>query len=159
MKFFLTATCVAAALLSGCQTAPVTQSGRGPAAVQPRVVTPRPALQLLWLEGDLDTATSLPVAVIRADSDRVTLSWNGDAVELLTALARARGQTFSYAGVRLPLPVDIDVQGITYSNLLRIIEMQTAWRATLVMYPGQMVLQFMTSIPAQPAYHIKRGKR
>ncbi|MHA4830422.1 DotD/TraH family lipoprotein [Enterobacter ludwigii] len=161
MKFFLIATCVAAALLSGCQTAPVTQFVRVPAAVQPRVVTPRPALQLqqLWLEGDLDTAASLPVAVIRADSDRVTLSWNGDALELLTALARARGQTFSYTGVRLPLPVDIDVQGITYSNLLRIIEMQTAWRATLVTYPGQMVLQFMTSIPVQPAYHIKRGKR
>lgn len=161
MKFFLIATCVAAALLSGCQTVPVTQSRQVPAAVQPRVVTPRPALQLqqLWLEGDLGSATSLPVAVIRADSDRVTLSWNGDAVELLAALARARGQTFSYAGVRLPLPVDIDVQGITYSNLLRIIEMQTAWRATLVTYPGQMVLQFMTSIPVQPAYHIKRGKR
>lgn len=161
MKPFLTATCVAAALLSGCQTVPVTQSIQEPAAVQPRVVTPRPALQLqlLWLEGNLDTATSLPVAVIRADSDRVTLSWNGDAVELLTALARARGQTFSYAGVRLPLPVDIDVQGITYLNLLRIIEMQTAWRATLVTYPGQMVLQFMTSIPAQPPYHSKRGKR
>lgn len=161
MKFFLTATCVAAVLLSGCQTAPVTKSVREPAAVQPRVVAPRPALQLqhLWLEGNLDTATSLPVAVIRADSDRVTLSWNGDAVELLATLAHARGQTFSYAGVRLPLPVDIDVQGITYSNLLRIIEMQTAWRATLVTYPGQMVLQFMSSIPAQPAYHIKRGKR
>lgn len=43
MKPFLTATCVAAALLSGCQTVPVTQSIQEPAAVQPRVVTPRPA--------------------------------------------------------------------------------------------------------------------
>jgi defect-in-organelle-trafficking protein DotD len=107
----------------------------------------------------MDVATPLPVALIRANSDRVTLSWNGDAVELLNALARARGQKFSYAGVRLPLPIDIDVRGITYANLLRIIEMQTAWRATLVTYPGQMVLQFMSSLPAQPAYHIKRGKR
>ncbi|HEY2451774.1 MAG TPA: DotD/TraH family lipoprotein [Scandinavium sp.] len=161
MKPFITAACAAAALLSGCQTAPFNTPVREPATVQPRVTTPRPSLQLqqLWLEGSMDVATPLPVAMIRADSDRVTLSWNGDAVELLNALARARGQSFSYAGVRLPLPIDIDVQGITYANLLRIIEMQTAWRATLVTYPGQMVLQFMSSLPAQPAYHIKRGKR
>lgn len=157
MKFHYFAAISAALMLCACQPiqpAPVVTEKASPR--KPPVASQQ---ALLWQEGVLQASASLPVAVIRADSDRVTLSWNGDAVELLSALARARGQTFSYAGVRLPLPVDIDVQGITYSNLLRIIEMQTAWRAILVTYPGQMVLQFMTSIPAQPAYHIKRGKR
>lgn len=161
MKIFLPAACAAAALLSGCQTySSFSSSQPSPAAT---VITqpPRPALQLqqLWLEGDMNGGTSLPVAAIRADSDRVTLSWNGDAVELLSALARARGQTFSYTGVRLPLPLDIEVQSVTYANLMRIIQMQTAWRAVLVTYPGQMVLQFMPSLPSEPARHKKGGRR
>lgn len=146
MKPILMAALIAATLLCGCQVTP-------PTIVRPKNDVSIPAVnhvslqqQTLWLEGDMSADTPLPVTTIRADSDRVTLSWHGDAVELLTALARARGQAFSYAGVRLPLPVDIDVQGVTYSNLLRIIEMQTVWRATFTQYPGQLVLEFMPTI-------------
>jgi len=148
MKIIITASCLAAVLLSGCQA--VSSRNTAPpapvAATSP--ISSGVALQQqhLWLEGDMSTDVPLPVTKIRADSDRVTLSWHGDAVELLSALARARGQVFSYAGVRLPLPVDIDVQGVTYANLLRIIEMQTVWRATISQYPGQMVLEFMPTI-------------
>ncbi|WP_426768529.1 DotD/TraH family lipoprotein [Erwinia aphidicola] len=152
-------TALPALLLCGCQLYPQPQTASAPA----HAVTspPKAALQLtqLWTEGDLRDGTPLPVTVIRADSDRVTLSWNGDAVELLSALARARGLAFSYAGIRLPLPVDIEVQDMTYANLLRLIEMQTAWRATIVTYPGQMVLQFMPSLPAGPVRHPKGGRR
>jgi len=163
MKIILPATCAATVLLSGCQAFNST-SGMHPApAAADRVNTqpPRTSMQMqqLWLEGNLSGGTALPVAAIRADSDRVTLSWNGDAVELLNALARARGQTFSYTGVRLPLPVDIEVQGVTYANVLRIVQMQTAWRATLVTYPGQMVLQFMPSMPTEPVRTKKGGRR
>lgn len=145
--------------LCGCQL-PAQPHAAAPVAAQ-TTTPPRTALQMtqLWTEGDLDAGTPLPVAFIRADSDRVTFSWNGDAVELLSALARARGQAFSYAGVRLPLPVDIEVQGVTYANVLRMIEMQTAWRATIVTYPGQMVLQFMPSLPAVQARHAKGSRR
>ncbi|MFS7316523.1 DotD/TraH family lipoprotein [Rahnella rivi] len=148
MKTSISAACVAAMLLSGCHAV----SARNTTPTMPVAATSPTSSgvvlqqQRLWLEGDMSTEAPLPVTTIRADSDRVTLSWHGDAVELLTALARARGQVFSYAGVRLPLPVDIDVQGVTYANLLRIIEMQTVWRATLSQYPGQMVLAFMPTI-------------
>lgn len=147
-------------LLCGCQLQlPGSPSVSAPhqAVSQPS----RPALQRqqLWFEGDLNGSAPLPLAAIHANSDRVTLSWNGDAVELLRDLARARGQVFSYAGVRLPLPVDIEVQGVTYANLLRIIEMQTAWRATLVTYPGQMVLQFMPAITAGTTHRITGGRQ
>lgn len=155
-KYILTV--LPALLLCGCELHSQPQT-----AVHAQTVTsqPKPSLQLtqLWMEGNLRDGTPLPVASIRADSDRVTLSWNGDAVELLSQLARARGQTFSYAGVRLPLPVDIEVQSVTYANVLRMIEMQTAWRATLVMYPGQMVLQFMPPLPAESVSNKKRGRR
>lgn len=147
-------------LLCGCQMNPQ-QHAAAPAPAQTVTAPPKPALQMtqLWMEGDLKDGTPLPVTAIRADSDRVSFSWNGDAVELLSALARARGQVFSYAGVRLPLPVDIEVRGVTYANVLRMIEMQTAWRATLVTYPGQMVLQFMSPLPAEPVRHKKGGRR
>lgn len=153
-------TVLPALLLCGCELHPQPQSAVH-ALAQTVTLQPKPSLQLtqLWMDGNLRDGTPLPVASIRADSDRVTFNWNGDAVELLSQLARARGQTFSYAGVRLPLPVDIEVQGVTYANVLRMIEMQTAWRATLVTYPGQMVLQFMPSLPAEPVSYKKRGRR
>lgn len=164
MKLSIISACLGALLLSGCQSAigkydggDVKQAEQTHAAAYAK---PRVDLQLqqLWLEGDISEASSLPVAAIRADSDRVTFSWNGDAVELLSSLARARGQSFSYIGVRLPLPVDIEVQDVTYANVLRMIQMQTAWRATLVTYPGQMVLQYMSSIPAEPIRYKKGGR-
>nr|WP_160174247.1 DotD/TraH family lipoprotein [Erwinia amylovora] len=160
MKPFLYTAVAAAALLSGCQS--VTESSRHHAEPAPVSAVPsRPAAQLqqLWMEGVMRDTAPLPVAAVHSDSDRVTLSWNGDAVELLSALARARGLAFSYAGIRLPLPVDIEVQDMTYANLLRLIEMQTAWRATIVTYPGQMVLQFMPSLPAGPVRHPQGGRR
>lgn len=150
MKIFISAAYLAAVIiLFGCQSM---VTGNRNIAAPVAVVSPASygvvlQQQRLWLDGDMSAYTPLPVTAIRADSDRVTLSWHGDAVELLTALARAHGQVFSYAGARLPLPVDIDVQGATYGNLLRIIEMQTAWRAALTQYPGQMVLEFMPTIP------------
>lgn len=143
-------------LVSGCQLSPPVNNKAISAPVQVRVLQTQ--RMTLWEEDTLREAAPLPFSVIRSDSDRITLSWNGDAVELLRDLARARGQVFSYVGVRLPLPVDIEVQGITYANLLRIIEMQTAWRATMVTYPGQMVLQFMPTVPAEPGRY-KGGRR
>ncbi|WGK60011.1 DotD/TraH family lipoprotein [Pantoea sp. SS70] len=151
-------TALPALLLCGCQLHPQPHVAAPAHAVTSK---PKASQQLtqLWMEGGLRDNTTLPVAVIRADSDRVTFSWNGDAVELLSALARARGLKFSYTGVRLPLPVDIEVQDVTYANVLRMIEMQTAWRATFVTYPGQMVLQFMPSLPAEPGRNHKGGRR
>ncbi|WP_099319806.1 DotD/TraH family lipoprotein [Erwinia amylovora] len=163
MKVYCLAACSAAMFLAGCQLpdGKNVQQHKAVAETTSSLVFTRTSLQMqqLWLEGDINTTTSLPVTLIRSDSDRVTFSWNGDAVELLSALARARGQVFSYAGVRLPLPVDIEVQGVTYANVLRMVEMQTAWRATLMTYPGQMVLQFMNSLPDEPVRYKKGGRR
>ena len=157
-RLLIAAALLPAALLCGCQQPVARQlpSTTAPAAPE-RPVSQQ--LSQLWMEGNLNPDTPLPVMAIRADSDRLSFSWNGDAVELLNALARARGQVFSYAGVRLPLPVDIEVQGVTYASVLRMIEMQPAWRATIVTYPGQMVLQFMSSLPAEPVRHKKGGRR
>ncbi|WP_410517868.1 DotD/TraH family lipoprotein (plasmid) [Pantoea allii] len=149
MKIFLPAVCLTVVMLCGCQSV-LTGSKATPEPDNTSFqATSRVARQQqqLWLEGDMNTGTPVPVAEVRSDSDRLTLRWDGDAIELLRALAWARGEEFSYVGVRLPLPVNIDVQYVTYANLLRMIEMQTAWRAQLHRYPGQMVIEFMSAIP------------
>lgn len=147
-------------LVSGCQLhTSVAEPARTPSYTASQSSLVPLQMQELWMDGSFISGTPLPIASIRADSDRLTFSWNGDAVELLNTLSRARGQTFSYAGVRLPLPVDIEVQGVTYANVLRMVEMQTAWRATIVTYPGQMVLQFLPSLPAVQARHAKGNRR
>lgn len=149
MKISLSAVCLTVVMLSGCQSAMNANQDTQTANSASQLSAARVAMQRqqLWMEGTTRTGAPVPVAEIRSDSDRVTLRWDGDAIELLRALAWARGDEFSYVGVRLPLPVNIDVQYVTYANLMRIIEMQTAWRATLRRYPGQMVMEFMSAIP------------
>lgn len=107
----------------------------------------------LYLSGAINQVrTPFYSSSINANSQRVTINWDGDAVELLSHLARQRGVTFNWTGVRLPLPVNLHVNGVTYQNLLRMIEVQTSWRATLHEFPGQLTLVF--SQPEKP-----RGRR
>jgi len=141
MKHLLFAAPAVVLLLSGCQ---VFQ----PHAVAPAV--PDPALvrlvaqqQVLWQEGVINTPLPLPADAIQANTQNVSVDWSGDAIELLSHLAVQRGARFNWTGVRLPLPVNIHVRGVTYQNLLQMIEMQTAWRATLHQLPGQLTLAFM----------------
>jgi defect-in-organelle-trafficking protein DotD len=160
MKHTLWAASAAAMLLSGCQNfcskppvpPPVHAPVPAPAARITPVVT-RVALQqeTLWMEGAINTRSALPTDAIRAQGDLVAVDWSGDAVELLSHLASQRGQRFAWTGVRLPLPVNLKVNSITYANLLRLIEMQTAWRATLVQLPGQLTLAFAQAEPAKKA--------
>lgn len=99
----------------------------------------------LWDKGVF--SGQLPVStgshLLTANSDRLSFDWEGDAIELLNELARVRGMQFNYNGVRLPLPVNLHVRDMTFSNTLRLIEAQTAWRATIHQYPGLLQVSFM----------------
>ncbi|WP_413479278.1 DotD/TraH family lipoprotein [Serratia proteamaculans] len=80
---------------------------------------------------------------ISANSQRVSVDWDGDAIELLSQLAHQRGLTFAYTGVRLPLPVTVHIQNVTFENLLRIIRAQIDWRAQLDQQSTELRLYFM----------------
>jgi defect-in-organelle-trafficking protein DotD len=95
----------------------------------------------------MNTPSALPTDAIRANSELVSVTWSGDAVELLSHLARQRGARFNWTGVRLPLPVNVHASAVTYQNLLHLIEMQTAWRATLHQMPGELALVFAQAQP------------
>lgn len=80
---------------------------------------------------------------ISANSQRVTVNWDGDAIELLSQLAHQRGLTFAYTGVRLPLPLTIHVQDATFEQVLRLVRTQIDWRAQLEQQPTELRLYFM----------------
>jgi defect in organelle trafficking protein DotD len=86
-------------------------------------------------------ARIIPVAAAN-DAQTISISWKGDAFQLLEKLAADRGLTFVATGVRLPLPVAINLQGEPFGAALDTIRAQTAYRATVVQAAGKLMLQF-----------------
>ena len=153
MELFIFAAPAVALLLAGCQDF-YRKAHVDPAVPNPEIVRVIAQQQVLWQEGVMNTPSALPADAIRTNSDLVSVTWSGDAVELLSHLARQRGVRFTWTGVRLPLPVNVHARAVTYQNLVHLIEMQTAWRATLHQLPGQLNLAF-----AQAEPHKKAGGR
>ncbi len=133
-------------LLSGCQTPPISQVSCAPsslpAATQKQAQTVQTRTALLAQSGALNQKVVLPASPLTANSQRVTVTWEGDAVELLATLARQRGLEFAYSGTRLPLPVDISVTQMTFENLLTLLKVQIGWRAKLEQNGVQLHLYF-----------------
>lgn len=131
-------------LLSGCQQVPASVSTSSmltskpdtPAQVAFKQEQQRLALTLTgdgWL---------LP-GRITANSQRVSVDWDGDAIELLSKLAHQRGLILRYSGVRLPLPVTIHERDISFETLLRLVRTQIDWRATLTQQTDALEVGFM----------------
>lgn len=80
---------------------------------------------------------------ITANSQRLSVDWDGDAAELLSQLAHRRGLTLRMTGVRLPLPVTIHEQNITFETLLRLVQVQINWRASLVQTATSLEVTFL----------------
>lgn len=133
-------------VLSGCQLS--TQS----TAVMPlkKTDTQYNAEQIqnsqnnLYLSGSINQVrTPLFSPNISANSQRISVDWDGDAIELLSQLAHQRGLSFAYTGVRLPLPLTIHVQDATFEQVLRLVRTQIDWRAQLDQQPTELRLYFM----------------
>ena len=136
-------------LLAGCQqnSTPAPQPAPCKYGAASSVAVTRHTQYQMWERGTLgrhlNEAGPRSLPTLHSNSDSLSFDWDGDAVELLSTLAQARGLQFNYSGVRLPLPVSVHVRNMTFSNALRIIEAQTSWRATVNQYPGLLQLTFM----------------
>lgn len=133
---------LACVLLSGCQPKPVPAASVTVQQASADASQLRNTQQQLYLDGALNQTPGRLAASLNANSDRVSIDWEGDAIELLAQLARQRGLNFAYSGVRLPLPVSVHVSNITFENLLRQLETQIGWRATLKQQPLELHLYF-----------------
>lgn len=134
-------------LLSGCQTQQHSLVSCTPtpplsAATQKQIQNLQLHTQMLQQSGAINTKAFTLPPTLTANSQRVTLQWDGDAVELLATLARQRGLEFVYTGVRLPLPVDVNVKDMTFENLLSLLKVQIGWRAKLVQDGMELRLYF-----------------
>lgn len=133
---------LALVVLSGCQAPTPDPHKNALSQASLDALHVRIAEQRLYLAGALNQKTAPFAGGFSANSDRLTLDWEGDAVELLAQLARQRGLNFAYSGVRLPLPVSVHVNNITFESLLRQLETQIGWRATLKQQPLELHLYF-----------------
>lgn len=85
--------------------------------------------------------TRIPTSIMDG-RQRVTLSWQGDALQLLNKLAHDRGLEFSFMGVRMPLPVSIDVKDMPYQSVLSMLRAQVGYRANIDQTSEKLVLQY-----------------
>jgi len=96
----------------------------------------------LYQAGALNQPTKkLPISIVD-NQQRVTVSWQGDALQLLNKLAHDRGLTFSFMGVRMPLPINIDVKDASYDSVIQMLRAQIGYRADINQTADKLVLQF-----------------
>lgn len=133
------------AVLAGC-AAPKSSSPPPcsplPPATQTIIQQVRTSNSLLNQSGSLNTQTAQLAQPVTANSQRISTEWHGDAIPFLAQLARQRGISFAWSGVRLPLPVDISVTNVTFEELLSEIKVQTGWRAQLTQDGYRLHLHF-----------------
>ncbi|EAN9728866.1 hypothetical protein FKH18_25810 [Salmonella enterica] len=130
-------------LLSGCQQVPASTSTSSTLASTPAHAQIAFKQEQQRLALTLTEDGWLLPGRITANSQRVTVDWDGDAIELLSALAHQRGLILRYSGVRLPLPVTVHERDITFETLLRLIRTQISWRATVTQQSGAIEVGFM----------------
>lgn len=72
----------------------------------------------------------------------ITLNWQGDALTLLTTLARDQSLQFAFSGVRQPLPVNVNVRMAMFDDVLNQLRAQIGYRARLEVQGATLVLQY-----------------
>lgn len=130
------------AFAAGCATKPPPAPVKGPDPVK------------ISIEQALARAADLPHHTMTADrpatpavmsGDRITIrSYVGEASNLLSRLAKARGMVFKLNGPepRLPLLVTVDVDSVTLEDLLSQISFQFGQRADLVLGDGRIEIRY-----------------
>lgn len=94
-----------------------------------------------------NTAPTTVSTAITSDAQFVSFDWEGDAITLLAKLARARGQTFAYRGVRLPLPISMHEVNTPYWSTLDHIQAQIGYRGLLVVVNNANTVELQFNAP------------
>lgn len=96
----------------------------------------------LYHSAALSQNIAKPAVPLMDDAQRVTISWKGDALQLLTRLARDRGLSFAQTGVRMPLPVVINVTDEPLAAVIDKIRVQVGYRAVVDQGQAYLLLQY-----------------
>jgi defect-in-organelle-trafficking protein DotD len=144
---------VVAASLAGCATAPqpVGEPADAQATVDRQILAAAEKIQraqaALYQAGALNEAVTPSTLDIKDDEQRLSLTWKGDAAELVQQLARDRGLNFATTGVRLPLPVSMTVKNEPFRSVLELLRAQVGYRASISQQADRLVVEYNRPLP------------
>lgn len=132
-------------LISGCASSNKDEDANLTDKVNQQIADAADRIQRVQLElyqaGAINSVTTKQEIHIE-EGDRISINWAGDAHDLLRVLTRSRGETYTQSGIKMPLPVSIDVKNIPYRELLTMISAQIGYRATIVHKQTGMILEY-----------------
>ncbi|MEB0222087.1 DotD/TraH family lipoprotein [Pseudomonas sp. AB12(2023)] len=101
----------------------------------------------LYKSAALNRPINTAPAQIISGAQPLTFEWKGDAYLLIQTLAQERGLAFSTVGLRLPLPLNMDVKNISFDAALDQIRAQVGYRASVTQGLTTLVLQYSRPQP------------
>lgn len=96
----------------------------------------------LYRAAALNKPAQPTAARISDDRQPLTFVWKGDAYNLVQVLANERGFRFVVEGLRLPLPLNMDVKDQPFTVVLDQIRSQVGYRAHLNAHSGALTLRY-----------------
>jgi defect-in-organelle-trafficking protein DotD len=133
-------------LLAACATRGTRNGAAGDTEVDQQILEAAQKIQSAQNQLFKSAALSRPInqvaATIRDGDQRVTLTWKGDAQQLLMRMAKDRGLNFTQMGIRMPLPVVINVHDEPFAEVLEQIRAQVGYRAVVDEARGSLVLLY-----------------
>jgi defect-in-organelle-trafficking protein DotD len=145
-KFSVPASLFLCCLIGGCATPQAVKTDNAQSEVDTKIFEASRRIERMQLQlvgaGAIDPTVKIVRVGILDKGRAISVSWKGDAFPLLQMLVAERGLAFDSSGVRLPLPVAIDVQNQPFDTVLEAIRAQTGYRAIIVNTPEKVTLQF-----------------
>jgi defect in organelle trafficking protein DotD len=96
----------------------------------------------LYQAGAVNSETDKRSVVVTENQQLVTVTWQGDALQLLNKLARDRGLQFAFMGVRQPLPVNVEVKNMPFADALEQVRAQVGYRASVTQSAEKLLLHY-----------------
>ncbi|QUE78414.1 DotD/TraH family lipoprotein (plasmid) [Stutzerimonas stutzeri] len=96
----------------------------------------------LYRAAALNKPAQPAAARITDERQPLTFIWKGDAYNLVQVLANERGYRFVVEGLRLPLPLNMDVKDQPFAVVLDQIRSQVGYRAILTAGGGALTLRY-----------------
>jgi defect-in-organelle-trafficking protein DotD len=137
---------LACGVLAACATRGARNSATADPEVDQQILEAAQKIQSaqnhLFRSGALNRPMTQVAASINDGEQRVTLTWKGDAQQLLIRLAKDRGLNFTQMGIRMPLPVVINVHDEPFAEVIEQIRAQVGYRAVVDESRGALVLLY-----------------
>lgn len=143
---FATIVVLVSFLLTACVTTKQIKTVDVQAEIDRQILQASQKIQLaqadLYQAGALNQIVDKPPFSISGNQQRIAIKWYGDAAQLLEKLANDRSLIFSSSGIRVPLPINIDVKDGSYEDVLNMLRTQIGYRAVITQDADKLTLQY-----------------